>query len=220
MGQLTRDCPHCHTKSVSMTAFSHALRPGTKIYITALYCNNCYGGYFAEVRADTTTTAHDLEGNIEVSPHLKIIKEYPAIEALSSPQHVPSNIDRFYLQAATSLVADNLDASSVMSRKVLEVAVKSLAPEATGNLYSRIESLATEGKITEELKNWAHIIRDGGNNATHEESPVTKKFAKELLSFAEMFLMYTFTMPGMMEARRNLEEQEENESNSSGDESA
>ena len=100
---------------------------------------------------------------------------------------------------------ENLDASSIMSRKVLEVAVKKLAPEANGNLYQRIESLAEAGLITQELRDWAHIIRGDGNEAAHEEEPVSVEFATELLSFSEMFLMYTFTMPGMISSKRHDE---------------
>tara|TARA_B110000027_G_C16051603_1_gene270191 strand:- start:547 stop:843 length:297 start_codon:yes stop_codon:yes gene_type:complete len=97
----------------------------------------------------------------------------------------------------------------MMSRKVLEVSVKRLNPAGEGNLYRRIEELASSGAITEELKDWAYIIRDNGNEAAHEEEPVTAEFATELLSFSEMFLMYTFTMPGMVAARRVDEPEED-----------
>ena len=93
----------------------------------------------------------------------------------------------------------------MMSRKVLEVAVKALDPKGEGSLYKRIENLAKKNLITPDIKDWAHIIRDDGNTAAHEEEPVTKEFAQELLSFAEMFLMYTFTMPNMIKERRHDE---------------
>ena len=207
MGQLTRDCPHCHVKSVSFTSYAQSLKPNTKILVTAFYCNNCYGGYIAEIEAISNPMPHEVKGNIATTNHCIIRKEYPLALATKSPKYLPENIDKFFLQAANSLKSGNLDASSMMSRKVLEVAVKTLNPEGSGTLYKRIEQLATSGKITEELKDWAHIIRDDGNEAAHEEDPVTPEFTNEILSFTEMFLMYTFTMPGMV-ASRSHDEQE------------
>ena len=42
-----------------------------------------------------------------------------------------------------------------------------------------------------------------------EETPTNLEFASELLSFVELFLMYTFTMPGMIENKRVSEELEQ-----------
>ena len=202
MGQLTRDCPHCHTKSVSFTSYAQIKKPKGETYVTSFYCGNCYGGYIAEIKLiHTADTPHKQNGNIENYSYF--ISEYPLTKETKSPEHLPSNINKFFLQSANSLKFGNLDASSMMSRKVLEVAVKTLNPEGTGSLYRRIENLFELGKITEDLKDWAHIIRDDGNEASHEEEPVTEEFANELLSFTEMFLMYTFTMPGMVASRRH-----------------
>ena len=93
----------------------------------------------------------------------------------------------------------------------MEVAVKMLDPEGSGNLYNRIEKLEKTQLITPNLKDWAHIIRDDGNVAAHEEQPVTKEFAEEIFSFAEMFLMYSFTLPNMIKERRHDEKLEQGE---------
>ena len=204
MGQLTRDCPHCHTKSVSFTSYAEIKKPNTAIYVTAFYCVNCYGAYISEINTHKAyTTPHSEKGDIKQVNGLHLLEEYPLSEKTKSPEHLPNNINKFFLQSANSLKSGNLDASSMMSRKVLEVAVKNLNPEGAGSLYKRIEKLFELGKITEDLKDWAHIIRDDGNEASHEEEPVTEEFANELLSFTEMFIMYTFTMPGMVDSRRH-----------------
>jgi hypothetical protein len=207
MGQLVRNCPHCHTQSVSFTSFSEVKKPRTpNTIVTAFYCGNCYGGYISEIYTPSAATGHTAKGNIETTPGFKITKEYPLPQTIEAPDFLPENIKKFFLQAANSLKAGHLDASAMMSRKVLEVAVKTLEPTGNGSLYQRNERLYSSGKITEELKNWAHIIRDNGNEATNEEEPVLSIFSEEHLSFAEMFLMYTFTMPGMVASRRNIEE--------------
>ncbi|MBU4010519.1 MAG: DUF4145 domain-containing protein, partial [Proteobacteria bacterium] len=138
--------------------------------------------------------------------NMSIMEEYPKPITLETPQYLPTNIESFFIQAAESLNNKNFDASSMMSRKVLEVAVKSLNPSESGNLYSRIEQLHSQGKITDDLKDWAHIIRDDGNEAAHEAEPVNLAFADELLSFTKLFLLYTFTMPEMVKNKKGLSE--------------
>jgi len=204
MGKLIRDCPHCHTKSVSFSAYAQMENPNKqRVFTSAFYCENCYGGYIAEIKCPTSNLPTSTNGSLEGNPNFQIEKEYPLPKSVKAPNNLPQNIENFYLQAANSLKSGSHDASAMMSRKVLEVAVKSLQPDGSGNLYRRIEALSDTGLITEELKDWAHIIRDDGNEAAHEEEPVTPEFAEELLSFAEMFLMYTFTMPGMVAERRH-----------------
>jgi len=71
------------------------------------------------------------------------------------------------------------------------------------NQYFRtIKSLESDGLITGDLKDWAHIIREDGNESAHEEEPVTREFAEEIISFTELFLLYVFTMPGMVKAKK------------------
>jgi len=209
MGTLIRNCPHCHAGKISFQSFAEHQDPNSvnpRVFITAFYCGGCHGGYFAKIAHMAGHTPHPHPGDIEKSQTLAILAEYPKPSAIKAPQYLPENIQTFFIQAAHNLSSGNLDASAMMSRKVLEVAVKTLNPDGSGKLYKRIEDLHTSGKITDDLKDWAHIIRDDGNEATHDEEPVNQKFADELLAFAELFLMYTFTMPGMVKAKKGESE--------------
>jgi len=203
MGQIKRDCPHCNTQNTAFHAFGEHKKINTQIYTTAFYCSGCYGGIIAEIKLVAGHTALQYKGEIEVNPNLKMIREYPKPSKSVIPKSLPGNINKFYSQATDSLKAGNYDASSMMSRKSLEVAVKTLSPKSSGSLYKIIESLAKQNMITPDIKDWAHIIRDDGNIAAHEEEPVNREHAEELLSFAEMFLMYTFTMPAMVKDKRH-----------------
>jgi HEPN domain-containing protein len=203
---LTRNCPHCLTQRVAFTPFGeYKWKPdynSPQKSITALRCANCSGGYFIECYLHTTTTPSNSHGNIEEEANIKIIKEYPQTEISTCPEHLPENIRNFYMQAEISLQHKSYDASSIMSRKCLEATVKTLDSSGTGNLYSRIEALYTKGLIAETLKDWAHMLRENGNEAAHEEQPVTEEHASELLSFSELLLMYVFTLPGMITAKK------------------
>jgi hypothetical protein len=148
----------------------------------------------------------NYNGDLENIQGKRTLKEYPKPREPSSPPFVPENIDGYFLQAYKAVDDDSYDASAMMSRKVLEVAVKTIDPSGTGKLYKRIEKLEEKGLITKEMKDWAHIVRDEGNDAVHEEAPFSEEQARELLSFVEMFLYYTFSMPAMVEKKRNRRE--------------
>lgn len=204
MGTLTRNCPHCHSNGMTFSTFGEYDVPndsGNRHFLTALRCGGCHGGYFVKVQV-TGQSPCQHNGDIDAKASIRIMKEYPQAKDIDTPDYLPENINNFFLQAAKSLRLGNLDAAAMMSRKVLEVSVKTLDKDSEGNLYQRIEKLHVAGIITEDLKDWAHIIRDDGNVAAHEEEPVSPGFAEELLSFTEMFLMYTFTMPGMVKDKR------------------
>lgn len=209
MGSLTRNCPHCHSANSTFTSFSEHADPNKRspqLFCVSLYCGSCHQGYYAVVAHHAGHSPHTYSGNLDAADHLILGDEYPRAESLAAPEYLPGNIESFFLQSAANLKSDNLDASAMMSRKVLEVAVKTLHPEGSGTLYNRIEKLHELGMITDDLKDWAHIIRDNGNEAAHEEVPVNPEFASELLSFTELFLMYSFTMPGMVTNRRRTDE--------------
>ena len=185
---------------------SFAAEKNDKRWITALQCNGCHGGYFIEVEDNLGTDPHRYEGDIPSYQYFNIVSEYPRTIEKETPKYLPENIAKFYSQAIAALRGDNYDSSAIMSRKVLEVSVKKIHPEGKGNLYQRIEELADQGIITSELKDWAHIIREEGNESAHEEEPVTKEFAESIQSFTELFLLYVFTMPGMVKIKKPNEE--------------
>ena len=202
MGQITRDCPHCGTKKVAFTSFGETKKTSSKVYITAFRCGGCSGGIIAEIETGVKDQPHGYNGDVESFPYFGVHKTYPVASETKAPKHIPENLASFFLQAAKSLQSGNYDASAMMARKTLEVAVKTLDPDGTGTLYNRIESMAKKALITPDLGDWAHIIRDDGNTAAHEELPMGRPFAEELLSFTEIFLTYTFTLPGMMKEKR------------------
>jgi hypothetical protein len=53
------------------------------------------------------------------------------------------------------------------------------------------------------MREWAHQIRELGNDAAHDEDPFTEHEAQTLQAFTELFLTYSFTLPGMIAARKS-----------------
>jgi hypothetical protein len=126
---------------------------------------------------------------------------HPARIASAAPAHSPANVASFFVQAKEALNRRHFDAAGAMCRKAVDVATKQIDPTLKGVLQVRIDKLEAAHKITPALKDWAHAIRLDGNEAAHDERPFAEDDAKQLVSFTEIFLMYTYTLPGMLVER-------------------
>jgi hypothetical protein len=134
-----------------------------------------------------------------------LVKSYPAPAPSKCPDHTPDNLKRVFLQAANALKRGDPDASGAMSRKVVDVSTQVLLGEkakAYSNIYQRIEALAANGALTADLKDWAHAVRLAGADAAHDLDPFTQEEADELLDFAELYLIYVYSLPGRLKERR------------------
>ena len=90
-----------------------------------------------------------------------------------------------------------------MFRRALELAVRKLDPDAPkrATLIERIERLSND-VITPAMKQWAHQVRLGGNDALHDPEEFTIEEAQILRTFADLFLTYAFTLPTMLECAK------------------
>ena len=125
----------------------------------------------------------------------------PKPPSTAAPAFTPENVARFFEQGMENL-ARNWDAAGTMFRKALDAGLKDKWPEVTGSLYDRIEKIATEGGLTADMKEWAHHIRLDGNDAAHEDQPMVASRARALADFTRLFLLYTFSLPGMLREAR------------------
>ncbi|WP_428992855.1 DUF4145 domain-containing protein [Stenotrophomonas maltophilia] len=90
-----------------------------------------------------------------------------------------------------------------MYRKALDVATRELDSNLAGkNLAPRIDALHKAGKLTDDLKDWAHLIRLDGNQGAHDDDELTREEVAQLASFTELFLTYAFTLPAQVAARK------------------
>lgn len=87
-------------------------------------------------------------------------------------------------------------------RKCLDSALRALGSTGKESLKKRIDALPPDVGVTDAMKKWAHAIREDGNDAAHEDEPFEEGEARMLQSFTELFLTYTFSLPGMLEQRK------------------
>ncbi len=117
------------------------------------------------------------------------------------PIHIPDRVVTPFAQGLASIRTQSWDAAGAMFRKAIDIATKHLGTAPSLTLIKRIDDLAVNHTITPGLKDLAHKVRLGGNDAVHDDDPFTEKEARDLEFFARMFLTYSFTLPGMLKPK-------------------
>ncbi|MDQ0324704.1 hypothetical protein J2R99_000553 [Rhodopseudomonas julia] len=105
-----------------------------------------------------------------------------------------------------------------MARKALDVATRDIARTRIEDetkskdtvkawLKKRIQTLREEGLLTRDLSDLASILKDGGDEAAHDDEPYNAEDARKLIAYAQAFLTYAYTVPGMVkEVRERVED--------------
>ncbi|WP_083491440.1 DUF4145 domain-containing protein [Thauera sp. 27] len=206
MSALLGLCPHCIKDVVFTVATTRPVKDSPNEFDLFCACPSCERASIAHVifnDAKKRGFQRDWPKVIRPEPgmSIEIIPKPPIARA---PEHLPAQVEALFIQGADTLIRDhkNGDAAAMVFRKTLEVALKTRWPDMTGTLAHRIDLLATRHEITKSLAEWAHAIRFDGNTAAHDTDPVTVEFARNLRDFTELFLMYVFTLPAMLEQRR------------------
>lgn len=219
-------CPHCGTDDVAFTSVAQVLKgkrdDGESLWNVFFSCNRCLGGVVAIVFSNRSFGPQGLGRDVGIPgfgrnqqgtvAEFKVVDTYPKPPVHAAPEHVPDRVAGVYIEASENLHRHKFETSEMLSRKALDLATKQLLPESKKKLFGRIEELRDTGKITSEMADWAHIVRDEGNGSVHSEEEVTQEEAAELLAFTETFLMYAFTLPGMIAKRRQAQEHQEDAS--------
>ena len=193
-----------------MAATSVAERQHTthsEIFTVFYICPNCENGIVALIRILVGTTPHNYPSGIINSGRYQIFDTFPKGKPLAAaPDHLPENIKGLFLQAADNLKRGHFHSSTMMCRRILDIAIRTIAPAVTGTLYERIERLASQNLITNDIKDWAHEVRLIGNDAAHGDDLINKIDAHDIFYFTELFLQYVFTLPGLLNVRKNAKQ--------------
>ncbi|WP_081429624.1 DUF4145 domain-containing protein [Solidesulfovibrio magneticus] len=197
-------CPHCCTKNVAFQLVSSVIlsknsQDNRVYYLSFFQCAYCKEGVL--IRFSNVISAPPPENVTDIGRY-KVERIYPEISQVKAPKYVSENIKRFFVQGVDNLKRSNYDAAGMMFRKVLDVSLKEQSEDGSGTLYQRIKRLADGNKLTPSMAEWAHQIRIDGNEAAHDEAPLSREVAESLRDFTELMLMYLYTLPGMLEERR------------------
>lgn len=191
-------------RSSSCLSLVFSCRTCDKAFIFELdYNASC--GVSALFNGDSSNTMEiDVDSCVRLNGngYGNILDMYPKQQELVVPEHLTEIVSKNFKKAKELIKLGYYDQSGMTSRRVVDLATKELLPEHTGMLNSRIKQLLDKGVITQQLFDWADIIKLGGNSANHDYDDFTEHEAQQLLDFTEMFLMYAFTLPKMVEIKK------------------
>ena|ERR1039457_516312 len=181
MGSLILECPHCGAEKIGFTITCETIAssppPMHVRYQSMLICTACEGavvGVFDRSGGVIYPQNSSTPGNCPADPRKfqwQLTATYPKPEPSKCPMYTPPELKRLFLQASNALKRGDPDASGAMSRKVVDVSTQLLLAEQSkdyGTINARIEALAANGTLTPDLKDWAHQVRLGGNDASHD----------------------------------------------------
>lgn len=186
---LVATCPYCNTRHVSFSLLREYSYPEKAPHFSIwalIRCGNC------------SCAAMSMSSRTYSSEKFPKPTLFPRVP--TSPEHLPGGVDRLYSEALESPPTG----AGMLFRKTLEVSMKIVRPNDNANLARRINNAAADGEITKDMAEWANHIRIIGNSAVHDEDPPAKEEIEELQQFVRLFLMYLFTLPGMLKESRKI----------------
>lgn len=208
---LSHHCPHCDLPQ-GFTFTGEARIPGSTNRFHAYFmCNNCHFPVAALLESHNGHAPSQFHGNILSQHGISARRIIPERSHIGAPEHCPENVARAYLQATSAIGRKEWDSAGAMARRALELTTKNLAPEhASKNLATRINALAEAGKLTPDLKEWAHNLRFLGNDAVHEEDGIPEEEALQGHELTRFILTYVYTLPTQVAAARQMRAERQN----------
>lgn len=217
MGMLSFDltCPFCLRENAVLQAFSEHMRGNdVPIVDVAFKCRSCQkvGVVVVDIsyyQVPPLKYSQQQQSNNIVIPsdlnEYEILEVIPEIKSVSAPENTPSRAAKFFIESKDDFQRGRYETCVMNCRKVIDISTKYLMGETVKdiNLNKRINTLFEQGKITEQMNSWAHIVRIDGNGAAHSDEEISKEEAEQILGFTEVFLMYSFTLPAMIERKRS-----------------
>lgn len=179
-------CPFCGEKGNFDTVF-HAEKKkpnGHKVLnFDTLKCGNCAS--FVQVFWSAGDRLHDFR----MVPWPLKLEKYP--------EHWPEAVGRYWLQAKRNLKDENWDAAALMARSSLQIAIRE--HEAKGrNLKNEIDDLALKGVLPPIMQDWAHNVRELGNDSAHPtpgQDPTKPHDARDIVQFMDFLFEYLYSLP-------------------------
>jgi len=135
---------------------------------------------------------------LATSDLMRVGQWFPKPPTPDVPEFLPGPVQSAFFEAEQLRIAGFRSPAGNAYRRALEAGLKEVDATLKGSLYSRIEHLATKALLTPHMRDFAHRIRTLGNEASHETPVVEDDEIDSLAIFTKLFLMYQFTLPGML----------------------
>lgn len=223
---LVADCPRCGTKSITFdTKTRNQIGTGNADwqlrYEVPAKCRQCgrmtiwvmqLSKYDLHGRvADGRLWALDVSLNdgFENRGYVSPKDSFP----IAPPEHIPSELEAVFREAATCKAVNCPNASVAMSRLCLDIVTKILLPseedascrqpnrDERKKLFDRLAYLFEVRILPDDLKELADAIREHGNDGVHDGA-CQMIDAEDLLDFTVNVLERVYTVPERAKAAR------------------
>lgn len=186
-------------RQASLQPYKHSL---------VFQCQSCFKLMVAEVASNEIGGPSVLAQNsvypvvVNNHPQTEVTSTYPEIKSYVAPSSTPDRASKFFLESMEDFARGRFETSAMNCRKVIDIATKHLHLGNEDKLVRRISALREQGLITQEMADWAHIVRIDTNGAVHSDEEFTQDEVDQLLKFTEVFLTYAFTLPALVRDKR------------------
>jgi len=207
MISLDKTCPHCLKENAVLKFIAEAPLKNS-FFSLAFQCQSCFKLLVAEVAQTSVYGPSDHARNspfpliVNKSDKFRVTDTYPKATVVEAPQSTPERASKFFIEAKEDFARGRYETSAMNCRKVIDIATKVLHLNDEDKLVRRITALRATGLITQEMADWAHIVRIDTNGAIHSDEEFTQDEVDQLIKFTEVFLTYAFTLPALVREKR------------------
>ena len=224
------NCPHCGTENSGFevrTYYENKKYRNESIFSILATCNTCDRSMISDIKLNNGydyghTTISEFRAKLDSSTNYNLgeaytgyIKFQPNNQLKAEiPENLPDRVidelktaEELYMQVKAK--PNFIKVSGNAYRTTLERALCELAEnDSRARLDKRIENLFKNGKLTEDLKNFALHIRSLSADASHTYNEFSLDELNELRIFTQLFFRYTFTLPAMIpdDSKENVTE--------------
>ncbi len=185
--------PHCHRHTSLEPAPVEAKRGYDTFYVGAVWKQDYGSTWWIGVCNYCNAPVLVQNAAVTVYPH-----PLPQPTDPNVPEEIRADLD----EAKMCFAVSAWRAAAVMARRAMQSAA--IEKGATKKqLVEQVAELAAQGKITQDLKEWADVVRWVGNDAAHPGGqPVTREDAEEVLKLAEQFVHVLYVAPALAKKLR------------------
>jgi hypothetical protein len=154
-----------------------------------LKCGHCGNYMFVFWSASTSGFGRNALHDFHVLPWYRSTTTFP--------KHWPADVGRYWVEARRSIEGKNWTAAALMARSAIQLAARAQGAKGN-NLKGEINDLAAKGLILPVMQEWAHEVRELGNEGTHPEpgtQGTSEKDAKDVVEFLTFLMTVMYNLP-------------------------
>jgi hypothetical protein len=113
------------------------------------------------------------------------------------PEYWPDDVGNYWVEARRSIEGKNWTAAALMARSAVQLVARANGAKGK-NLKEEIDDLAAKGLILPVMQEWAHEVRELGNEGTHPQPGSVgthEKDAKDVVEFLTFLMTVMYNVP-------------------------